>query len=274
MASEPLSAPEQQPGEPLRWAWVGIGVLFGSFLIGLFLYLVDPQLQRPLVAGLIGSLSLVLCGIFVGFSSRGETIRETAIAGVALLALTAVVVVGVLKVKVTAGVWLLSPFYAAMLAMLGGWVGEMLQGTLDEAHEDEVVDWPWVFVSVIIGFTLSTYFLFLGRELIGLAAPQLLIVFALSFLVTGWLVGFYSPGVTSVEPAIAALGLLLLEAGLIRIWFNELPFLQTVLLAFVGGILLAYTGGWLGERTQRVVERAGSGANLPASTVSSLDRPE
>lgn len=268
MLSEPVSAPEPQPGEPLRWAWVGMGVLFGFFMIGLFIYLVDPQLQHPLVAALIGSLSLVLVGIFVGFSSRGETIRETAVAGVALLALTAIVVAGVLKVRVTAGVWLLSPFYAATLAMLGGWVGEMLQGTVDEAHDDEIVDWPWVFVSIIIGFTLSTYCLFLGRELIGMSAAQLLILFALSFFVSGWLVGFYSPGVTSVEPAIAATGLLLLEAGLIRIWFNEIPFIQTVLLAFVGGTLLAYIGGWLGERSQRLMQRAGRAEMGAASAAS------
>jgi len=240
--------------EPLRWAWVTGGVLLGSILISLFVYMVDPQLERPAVTGLVVTLSLVLVGILVGYRSSGETIRETAIAGLILLILTGIVAVAVLNIRVPVLVWLLSPFYAALLTMAGGWVGEMLQGTLEEAHEDKAVDWPWVFVSVIIGFTLSAYAVFLGQALLNLSPMQNLLVFAASFLVTGWIVGFFSPGVTMVEPAIAAAGMVILDAGFVILWFDALPQFQTTLIGFGGGVVLALAGGWLGERTQRLRE--------------------
>ena len=147
-----IAAADTSP-QPLRWAWVAGGVLLGSILVSLFVYMVDPQLERPAVTGLVVTLSLILVGILVGYRSSGETIRETAIAGLIILILTAIVAAVVLNIRVPVVVWLMSPFYAAILTMAGGWVGEMLQGTLEEAHEDKAIDWPWVFVSIIIGFT-------------------------------------------------------------------------------------------------------------------------
>jgi len=240
--------------QPLRWIWVAGGVLLGSILISLFVYMVDPQLERPAVTGLVVTLSLILVGILVGYRSSGETIRETAIAGLILLILTAIVAAVVLKIRVPVVVWLMSPFYAAILTMAGGWVGEMLQGTLEEAHEDKAIDWPWVFVSVIIGFTLSAYAVFLGQAVLSLTPMQSLFVFAASFLVTGWIVGFFSPGVTMVEPAIAAGGMVILDAGFVIVWFDTLPQFQATLIGFGGGVVLALAGGWLGEKTQRLRE--------------------
>jgi hypothetical protein len=141
------------------------------------------------------------------------------------------------------------------MAMLGGWVGEMLQGTLEEAYDDRAVDWPWVFVSVIIGVTLSAYAVFLGRALFDLTTVQSLLVFAASFLVTGWIVGFSSPGVTMVEPAIAAGMLIIIDAGFIILWFDDLAASQTLLIGFGGGMVLALLGGWLGETHQRARDR-------------------
>jgi hypothetical protein len=223
-------------------------------LVSLFIYLVDPRLERPEVAVLVVTLSLILVGILVGYHSRGETIRETALAGLLVLALTAVGAVGILGIRIPGVVWLLSPFYATSLAMAGGWVGEMLQGTLEEAHEDEPVDWPWVFVSIVIGFTLSAYAVFLGRALLDMTLAQSLFVFAASFLVTGWIIGFKSPGVTMVEPAIAAATMIVLDAGFVIIWFAGNLDLVQLLIGFGCGVPLALVGGWLGEWTQRLAQ--------------------
>ena len=245
--------------QPLRWVWVGGAVLIGSVLISVFILVVDPQLQRPVVAGFITTLSLMVVGILVGYSSRGETIRETAVAGLLLTALVGIAAVTVLKLPIPTPVWLISPFYAAALSMAGGWVGELMQGTLEEAFIDETVDWPWVFASVVIGFTLSAYAVFLGQALLGPSPLQLLWAFAGSFLVTGWIVGFFSPGVTMIEPAIAATGMIVLESGLVIIWFEGVPG-QTLLAGFAAGIVLAYLGGWLGELSQKWKERRRKGA--------------
>ncbi len=237
--------------ERFRWAWVGAGVVLGSLLITGFVYLVDPGFQRPEAIGLIATLSVILLGILVGYRSHGETIRETAIAALVLAGLTAVVAVGLLDARLSAGIWLIAPFYAMAMAMVGGWVGEMLQGTLEEAHADEVIDWPWVFVSVIIGFTPSAYIVFIGEALLAPTPGQLLLAFALSFLLTGWIVGVASPGMTMIEPAIAAVLMVVLDAGVVLLWFEAIP-LTTQLAGFAGGVGLAYIGGWLGETTQRI----------------------
>jgi len=242
-------------GDRLRWAWVGAGVIVGAALISLFIYLVDPGLERPAVSALMASLAFILTGILVGFRSRGETVREAAAAGLVLMLLISIVAAVAFGIRAPTLVWLLSPFYAAMMALVGGYAGEMLQGTLDEAHEDKAIDWPWVFVSVVIGFSLSTYLVLIGRATIDLTTSQSLVVFALSFMLTGWFVGYFSPGVTMVEPAIAAGGLVALHAGFIVLWFEVGPPLQTLLIAFTGGILAALAGGWLGEKMQRARKR-------------------
>ena len=105
-----------------------------------------------------------------------------------------------------------------------------------------------------IGFTLSAYAVFLGQALLNLTPMQNLFVFAASFLVTGWIVGFFSPGVTMVEPAIAAGGMVILDAGFVILWFDALPRFQTTLIGFGGGVVLALAGGWLGEKTQKLRE--------------------
>jgi MFS family permease len=250
-----MAAAADEHDEPLSWAWVGVGVLLGAVLIGLFVYLVDPTLENPVPSGAITVLSIILVGILVGYRSPGETIRETAIAGLILLALLAIVVAGILKIALPTLAWLMAPFLVAGVAMLGGWVGEMLQGSLAEAYEDRAVDWPWVFVSVVIGVTLSAYAVFLGRALFDLTTLQSLLVFAASFFVTGWLVGFFSPGMTMIEPAIAAGMLIIIDAGFIILWFDDLAASQTLLVGFGGGMVLALLGGWLGETHQRARDR-------------------
>ena len=250
MNSDPAAGEDAPIPEPIRWTWVGAGVVLGSALIGVFVYLVDPQLQKPAATALLVTLTLTLTGILVGYRSPGETIRETAIVGVILAILTAVVLTAFLGIRIPVVAWLLSPFYAATMAMAGGWVGELLQGTLDEAYDDKAVDWPWVFVSVIIGFTLSAYLIFLGKALFDMGAVATLAVFAASFLLTGWIVGFFSLGVTIVEPAIAAGLMVVLDSAFVVLWLERMPSLQGILVAMFASVLLALLGGWLGEKTQ------------------------
>lgn len=240
---------------PLRWTWVAIGAGLGSTLVGLFLYLVDPGLERLDRAGFIVALTVLLMGILVGYRSRGETVREAGLAGLGVLLVTAAVAVGVLKLRAPIFVWLSSPFYMMLLALLGGWVGEMLQGTVEEAHDDDAIDWLWVFVSVVIGFAVSSYAIFIGQSLVGWTPAESVVVFAASFALTGWLVGYFSPGVTMIEPGIAAAFMIVLDAGFVILWFEGGPPTSLFVVGFGGGAVMALLGGWAGEVCQRAVIR-------------------
>lgn len=240
---------------PMRWVWVVTGVIFGAVIIVVFLNLVDRYLDRPEVDALVGSLTILLVGIFVGAGSRGETLREAAVAGLMLAVLTIALVAFQMRIAVPTLVWVTGPFYALVVALLGGYVGEMLQGTLDEAYIDRPIDWPWVIVSVVIGFTLSTYALFLARALLPVSSTQDLAVLTGAFLVTGVLVGFFSPGKTMVEPAIAAAGLILAHAAFLLIYVDALPGIEWLLTTFAIGTVLALFGGWLGEALQARVRK-------------------
>ena len=250
MAPENESLAVDAAPRSMRWTWVAVGVVFGAIVIAVFINVVDRYLDRPGVDGLVASLTVLLVGIFVGAASRGETLREAAVAGLMLAVLTIAVVAFQVGIAVPTLVWLTGPFYALVLALLGGYVGEMLQGTLDEAHIDKPVDWPWVFVSIVIGFTLSTYALFLTRALAPPSPTQDLVVLTGAFLVTGVVVGFFSPGKTMIEPAIAAAGLMMAHGGFLLVYVETPPDLSWLLLVFAVGTLLALAGGWMGETLQ------------------------
>jgi hypothetical protein len=239
----------------MQWAWVVVGVLVGGVMIGVFLNAVDRYLDRPAADGLIVSLSVLLVGILIGGLSPGEAMREAAVAGLMLAVFTIALVAFQLRVPVPTLVWLTGPFYALVLALMGGYVGEMLQGTLEEAHIDKAVDWPWVFVSVIVGFTVSSYAVFLVQAVAPSFPNQNLYIFATAFLLTGFFVGFFSPGRTMIEPAIAAAGMILVHGGFVTLYFDPPPAIDALLLSFAAGTVLALAGGWLGETLQ--VRRVG-----------------
>jgi hypothetical protein len=256
MESERVSLATDEEQKSMRWVWVLAGVAAGAIVITVFLNIADRYLDRLAVDGLIGSLTVLLVGILVGAASRGETLREAAVAGLMLAVLTISVVAFQLRIEVPTLVWVAGPFYALVLALIGGYVGEMLQGTLEEAHVDRPLDWPWVFVSIVIGFTLGTYALFLVGTVSPGSPDQDMTIMAAAFLVTGVVVGFFSPGRTMIEPAIAAAGLMIAHGGFVLVYFETPPTLGSLLTMFAVGILLALGGGWMGEVLQGRLRRA------------------
>lgn len=251
------------PEGPLQWKWVGAGVALGTVLLGLFLLVVDPRLERPAVAGYVLALALLLSGLLVGRMSHGETIRETAIVGSVLVLGAGLLAWAFLDVGVPVFAWLMAPLYAAPLTMLGGWVGETLQGTLDDGPGEDLVDWPWVIVSVVVGLVLSTFSVLVGSARFGLEPTQCLWLFAVSFLVTGLMVGYFSPGRTLLEPAVAAGLMAVINCGFVITWFGTLPVGSVLAVGCGGGIVLAIAGGFIGERLQdrttgRELREAGS----------------
>ncbi|MBT8336817.1 MAG: hypothetical protein KJO11_09450 [Gemmatimonadetes bacterium] len=241
---------EASLGPTFRWGWMTIGIVVGSLLIATFVGVVWNEQPRPAIALLVGGLTFVLAGIFVGFNSPGKTVVEPGIAGavIGLAAATILAALGTFPVTVgTFFQWILA---GGVLAALGGWVGELMQGTIAGGEARGRIQWPWVVVGVVLGFVFNIYFVFVGRALFDLGALGLLGSFALSFLITGFFVGFFSPGVTLAEPAVAGLLLVIIDSGVTTFGFGAPMPMGTVLLGLVGAFFLALLGGWLGELVQ------------------------
>jgi hypothetical protein len=244
------------PGARFRWGWVTIGVIVGALLIATFVGVVWNEQPRPAVALLVAGLTFVLAGIFVGFNSPGTTVVEPGIAG-AIISLAAALILSSLDAfPVTVGLlatWLVA---GGALSALGGWVGELMQGTVAGGARRGRIQWPWIVVGVVLGFVFNVYFVFVGRALFSLGSLGLLGSFALSFLLTGFFVGFFSPGVTLAEPAVAGLILVVLDSLVTAFWFGAPMPVLTVALGLVGAFLLGLLGGWFGELVQEETAQA------------------
>lgn len=231
----------------LRWIWVGLGVAVGAVLLSTLVPIVEHEAPRPDVAILIGALTFVLTGILVGYQSPGRTEPEAAIAGAILGGLTLLMLRVAFDVSLSATRLGGGLVLGSALAVVGGWVGEVLQGTLRTAGPTSGLQWPWIVVGTVLGLMLNCYAVFVVHALFDLSSLGVLVSFLASFVVAGFFVGYFSPGITILEPAVAAL---LMVAGdmLLSVVGFRAPFpMVAVALGMVAGFVLALAGGYGGE---------------------------
>lgn len=243
-------------GTSLQWKWVWVGVVVGALLTTVCVGLVFPVFHNPFIPALIGSLCSVITGIIVGYKSPGVTIREAAIAGLILMILSLLVLYVGFGVKLSFGFGLFTLALGFFLALLGSWVGEQLQGTLSKSEsQTAMVQWPWIAVGVVIGFLLNNFAVFLLFALFRYGVPQILTSLGLSFLVTGIIIGYKSPGVTIKEAAFAGIALVIVNFLFIYLGFQTLLPIGHLVIGLIGGFLLSLLGGWIGEKLQSRAEQ-------------------
>jgi len=211
---------------------------------------VDPTLERPAVSWIVAALALVFAGILVGYRSPGRTIREAAMAGITIYAVIGAFALGVLGYPVPSVVIVVALAAAPALTMAGGWVGEVMQGTVGAESAGRVA-WAWVAVGILVGFLISMYSVFLLDTFGGLTPMRVVLAFAWSFLITGFLVGWLSPGITIMEPAVAAFGVVVLDSAVAALGLGAAFPMGAVAGGVAVGFVLALGGGWLGEELQR-----------------------
>lgn len=232
---------------PVRWRWVLIGAALGAALVTSFVWLTAVGPPRREVVLLVGALTLVLNGAVVAGLSPGNTIREAALAGgvLALLAGASVTLVPGFDLEPR---WAVSGLVLApVLAGLGGWVGEVMQGTLTSRAPRGRVQWAWVGAGTVLGVLLSYYALFVGHAVFPVGFGPVLAAFVASFGVMGFFVGYFSPGYTLLEPALAGIAVIAVDGVLAAVGFDA-PFpLGTLLAAAAVGFVMGMAGGWLGE---------------------------
>jgi hypothetical protein len=144
--------------------------------------------------------------------------------------------------------------FSGLLSLAGAWMGEKLQGSFENKVEsgepDPTFQWKWVLAGLALGFVLNVLFVFLLAPLFDINLNLVHVAFSFSFVLTGFIVGYKSPGVTIKEPALAGAFAVIVEWLFIQYGIS-LP-VPTGYIAFgvVEGFLLTLFGAWLGERFQ------------------------
>lgn len=256
-----MSDGSMNASSPLQWKWVIIGVIVGLVIVGVSYFAVAPTFHSPPIQALVMLSGFVVMGIIVGYFSPGVTLREPTIAG----ALVLLIMLGLLSImgeELTQSIErnVLGLLLGVGMSWMGAWVGEKLQGS--EGHEEHETRrlftdllWKWVIVGVVLGFALNVLLVFVLAPLFKINLNVAFFLFTVSFVLTGFVVGLKSPGVTLKEPALAGFLAVILD------WlFLEYGIELTVpggYLAFglVLGFFLTLFGAWLGERYQIALEQ-------------------
>ena len=197
-----------KPAVPTQWKWVAIGVVAGIVIIGASFWIVVPTFHSTAIQALVVLVGFVVTGAVVGYFSPGVTIREAFFAGLILMFIFALASgatsLGAGKSKQL--LYLLLVF-SGLLSLGGAWMGEKLQGSFDVNTEaggpDAAFQWKWVLVGLGLGFALNVLFVFLLAPLFNINLNLVHVAFSFSFVLTGFIVGYKSPGVTIKEPALA-----------------------------------------------------------------------
>jgi hypothetical protein len=107
-----------------------------------------------------------------------------------------------------------------------------------------------VIVGTVLGFVLNVLFVFLLPKLYNLNLQVMSFVFAFSFVLTGFIVGYKSPGVTLKEPAVAGAIAILIEWVFIQFLLGLEVSIAILIVGLAEGFLLTFFGAWIGERYQ------------------------
>lgn len=247
-------ATEPQQSTGLEWKWIWIGTLIGVVLTTFLFQIMSDTFNSFYIPLFIGLLSFVIMGIIIGYKSPGYTLKEPAIGGVFAMIITIAILHYVFDYTPPPGQMIAAPFIAFLLALLGGWVGEELQGSLERAAEKKTIvglEWAWVITGTVIGFILNNIFVYGLFALMRFGVTGILISLGASFIVAGIIVGYKSPGVTIKEAALAGVLGVIINFLFIYYGFGTMFDMQYLLVGLAGAFVLSFVGGWIGEEMQR-----------------------
>ncbi|MGD0589794.1 MAG: hypothetical protein ABSA44_03200 [Bacteroidota bacterium] len=241
----------------LQWKWVILSVIAGLIIVGSSYFIVAPTFHSGQVQVIVMLVGFIVTGTIIGYYSPGITINEASVGGVlVMLVMLFLLFITKAEIHFSASINLLLLILGLGFSWVGGWAGEKLQG--DDASAAEAKNqkflWKWVIVGVIVCFALNILFVFLLSKFFLVHVFKFAFIgFIISFVVTGFLVGYKSPGVTLKEPAVAGLLAVLLDWVYLRyIIFLRVPGLYLTVGLLIG-FMISLFGAWLGEKYQQSV---------------------
>ncbi len=227
---------------------------FVGSVITLFLAYISGSsfsaLPFPMIAILSG---FVVTGIVEGILSKGVTILEPAI-GAVLVSVVLFIVLPMMNVRgfrdLDSAVLVVILINGVILSALGGWVGEKLQGTLDDDIPDESpIDWGWVLCGAALATTITMLCASSLVVILGYHLTNHVLAFFLGLFVAGLIIGLRSPGIAIKEAGVAGFIGVVLNIDIVSVALGMLD-ITMVLSGIVLGMLTTLLGGWVGEKIQ------------------------
>ncbi|MBI5464809.1 MAG: hypothetical protein HY966_07665 [Ignavibacteriales bacterium] len=254
-------AEETKQASRFEWKWVISAVIAGLVIVGASYFIVAPTFHSAEIQVLVMLVGYIGTGAIIGYFSPGVTINEASVGGLFVSILMYFIL------KITGAPELHSPTVNFLLlalgigfAWVGGWAGEKLQGDESSAAEKHAAgfQWKWVVIGVVVGFALNILFVFLLAPALKINLRFELAAFIISFVATGFVVGYKSPGVTITEPAVAGLISVVLDWIFLKFALGFTGETLSTSVLSVGlsiGFLFAMFGAWLGEKYQESLEK-------------------
>lgn len=254
-------AVESTQSKGLEWKWIVFGVVIGTLLCVVLHQMIAQTFHIPLIPTFMSLLGFVVMGIIIGYKTPGFTIKEPAIGGVVTILVVGYVLSYWFDYDFTVLEQILAPVVGLILGVIGGWVGEQIQVTPEEAAKElaeeqiGVTQWGWVLAGTVVAFILNAFFVIGGFALLKFGETGILVALGTSFLIAGFIVGYFSPGVTIKEAAYAGALSVVLNAGfLLSSGLMMMEEISYAVIGLVGGFILSLVGGLLGEKAQAMMD--------------------
>jgi hypothetical protein len=117
-------------------------------------------------------------------------------------------------------------------------------------HTEPKLQWKWVILSVIAGLIIVGASYFIVAPTFHSGQVQVLVMLV-GFIVTGTIIGYYSPGITINEASVGGALVMLVMLFLLYITKAEIHFSAAInLLLLILGVGFSWVGGWAGEKLQ------------------------
>ena len=237
----------------LRWKWVSIGVVAGAAVLGLIVGVTASVFHNFFIPSLIGATGFVVTGIIVGYFSPSTAIKEAAIGGAILSGLFLLALWIPFRQQLTLAQTFIAPLFGFFLALAGGWVGEHLQQ--DRAAGTTGMQWRWVGIGVIVSVVLNSFGVFALAPLYNYNLDAVFVSFLVTFVIAGYVVGYFSHGVTIREAALAGVVTIVIDWLLVQFGLDISVPLSSMLVAMICGFFLSMMGAWVGEQLQTSMQR-------------------
>jgi hypothetical protein len=118
------------------------------------------------------------------------------------------------------------------------------------AHNEPKLHWKWVILSVIAGIIIVGASYFIVAPTFHSGEVQALVMLV-GFIMTGVVIGYYSPGITINEASVGGALVMVVMLFLLYITKAEIHFSPAInLLLLILGVGFSWVGGWAGEKLQ------------------------